>query len=125
MSAPVQAAGGLVFDESNRLALIFRPQQQDWSLPKGHLDRGEDHETAALREVLEETGYRCTILRTAGCTEYRNRYGKPKRVTYFQMRVDSGRFCSNAEVEALIWLPLRHAATTLSYQVDRELLAAL
>ena len=33
-----------------------------WALPKGHVDHGESTEEAAIREVLEETGYRAEIL---------------------------------------------------------------
>ena len=36
--------------------LVHRPKYDDWSLPKGKLQRGEDEADAALREVEEETG---------------------------------------------------------------------
>lgn len=32
-----------------------------WTLPGGGLEPGEDPETAAVREILEETGYRATL----------------------------------------------------------------
>jgi len=48
---PVEAAGGVVLHE-NRVLLVHRPRYDDWTLPKGKLDRGESYEDAALREVL-------------------------------------------------------------------------
>ena len=38
------------------VAVVHRPRYDDWSLPKGKLEPGEDWEDAALREVEEETG---------------------------------------------------------------------
>jgi 8-oxo-dGTP pyrophosphatase MutT (NUDIX family) len=51
---PVQAAGGAVEDAAGRLLAIHRLGR--WDLPKGKLEAGEEHATAALREVQEECG---------------------------------------------------------------------
>ena len=37
-----------------------------WTFPKGHIEKGESVEDAALREVTEETGWKCRILRVDG-----------------------------------------------------------
>ncbi len=50
----IQAAGGLVLNESGQLLMIFR--RGKWDLPKGKLDPGETLEECAVREVEEETG---------------------------------------------------------------------
>ncbi|MFI5133605.1 MAG: NUDIX hydrolase [Chitinophagales bacterium] len=50
----VLAAGGLVMNEKDEVLLIFRHGK--WDLPKGKLNKGEDLETCAIREVQEETG---------------------------------------------------------------------
>lgn len=48
------AAGGLVRSANGALLLILR--NGFWDLPKGKLEKGEEVEEAALREVREETG---------------------------------------------------------------------
>ena len=61
---PIHAAGGVLQRTSvsgPEVLLIHRPRYDDWSLPKGKLKTWESWEAAALREVLEETGYRSTI----------------------------------------------------------------
>ncbi len=50
----IEAAGGLVFDPQGRGLLIFRYGK--WDIPKGKIERREGVESAALREVEEETG---------------------------------------------------------------------
>lgn len=44
--------------------LLVQPRagQDKWGMPKGHVDEGESHEDAAVRETLEETGIAVQIL---------------------------------------------------------------
>ena len=50
----IQAAGGIVWNSERELLMIFR--RGKWDLPKGKMEAGESIETAALREVEEESG---------------------------------------------------------------------
>jgi 8-oxo-dGTP diphosphatase len=123
--AEVLAAGGLVLRDGRELAVVHRPRYDDWSLPKGKLDEGEDFEQAALREVEEETGLRCRIERALGDTTYHDNKDRAKLVRYFEMRPESGEFTPNDEVDELRWVPLDEAGDMLSYDFDRELVAKL
>lgn len=107
------------------VALVHRPVRNDWSLPKGKLAPGESYEECALREVLEETGYRCRLVSFVGFTEYRDRRGRPKVVGYWVMEVLDGEFAVSGEVDDLQWLELDMAARVLTYERDRDLLSAL
>jgi 8-oxo-dGTP pyrophosphatase MutT (NUDIX family) len=49
---PVINPGGLVCNDDNRILLIFK--RGKWDLPKGRVE-GDEYQTAALREVKEET----------------------------------------------------------------------
>ena len=124
----VQAAGGLVVRREGaelQIALVHRPVQQDWSFPKGKLEVGETFEEAALREVGEETGLSCRLLRFIGHTEYTDRKGRPKAVAYWVMEALGGDFTPNAEVDDLRWVGLAAATRMLSYPRDQELAAVL
>jgi 8-oxo-dGTP pyrophosphatase MutT (NUDIX family) len=124
----VQAAGGLVVrrhDGVLELVVVHRPVHEDWSFPKGKLEPGEGFEEAALREVREETGLSCRLLRFIGHTDYIDRKGRPKAVAYWVMEAIGGFFTPNAEVDELLWLDLEQAGRTLSYPRDRELVAVL
>ncbi|SCY03910.1 NUDIX hydrolase [Flavobacterium caeni] len=52
---PVQkAGGGLVYNQNGDVLFIFRNGK--WDLPKGGIEKNEEIEFTALREVQEETG---------------------------------------------------------------------
>ncbi len=124
----VQAAGGLLVrrqDGQLRIALVHRPIHQDWSYPKGKLEEGETFEKAAQREVFEETGFACRLLRFIGHTEYVDRKGRPKVVAYWVMLAESGSFVPNEEVDELRWVDVVTAGFLLTYDRDRALLAAM
>ena len=56
---PVErSAGAVVFrKEGNGVKyLLLRKGQTYWDLPKGNIDKGEDEQAAAEREIREETG---------------------------------------------------------------------
>lgn len=125
----VEAAGGVVWRRSPagalEILLVHRPRYDDWTAPKGKLDGGEDHAEAALREVEEETGLRCTLGAELPSTSYVDRKGRPKRVRYWAMTPVEGRFAPTAEVDEVRWLPVEEAQALLTYPRDRAVLAAL
>jgi 8-oxo-dGTP diphosphatase len=124
-AAEVHAAGGLVLDREGRVVLVHRPRYDDWTLPKGKLEPGESFEDAALREVEEETGLRCRLVRELPAVEYTDAKGRPKLVRYWLMEVeDEVGFVPGNEVDELRRLPLDEALALISYDRDREVLRA-
>jgi 8-oxo-dGTP diphosphatase len=121
----VRAAGAILVD-GDRVALVHRPRYDDWTLPKGKHEPGEDDIAAALREVREETGFHGRIERDLGVIRYTvEKHGAvlPKVVRYYVMRVAEGKFAPNAEVDELRWMTREQAAQLLTYERDREVLA--
>ncbi len=53
--AESQSAGGVVVNEQNKV-LVASQHGTSWSLPKGHIEEGENALKAAVREIGEETG---------------------------------------------------------------------
>ena len=122
MEPEVRAAGGVVQSEDGRIAVVHRPRYDDWSLPKGKLDPGEDYEEAALREVREETGLECELGAELSSTSYHDRKGRSKLVRYWLMYPLAGEFEPNDEVDELRWLTPSEAAARLTYPHDAALI---
>jgi 8-oxo-dGTP pyrophosphatase MutT (NUDIX family) len=55
-----KAGGGLVYNEKGEVLFIFRNGK--WDLPKGGIEKGEEIEDTAIREVEEETGVSGLVL---------------------------------------------------------------
>jgi 8-oxo-dGTP pyrophosphatase MutT (NUDIX family) len=125
----VLAAGGVVWRRNDEgqieVVLVHRPRYDDWSLPKGKVDRGETDEDAALREVEEETTVKANLGPELPTTLYLDRSGKQKRVRYWAMTVAEGAPAGAHEVDEALWVPLVDAAGRLSYVHDADVLAAL
>ena len=106
---------------------MHRPRYDDWTFPKGKVKSGETDEQAALREVEEETGLRCTLGPELEPTRYRDRNGRPKQVRYWLMEpVETGKlpeFRPNHEIDELRWCSAADAGKLLSHEHDRKLIA--
>lgn len=125
----IRAAGGVLWrndgEEGLEVAVIHRPRYDDWTFPKGKLTPGESDVDGAVREVLEETGFRVTMGRPLGEVRYVKRQrgaSRPKVVRYWAMQAESGSFSKSHEVDKLRWMSTAEAEATLSHPHDHELL---
>jgi len=94
-----RSAGGVVLDAADRVLLLQRDVKRgdalvhEVRLPKGHIEKGETPQQAALREVCEESGY-CDLQIIADLGEAHAAFDyKKKHVErderYFLMRLAS------------------------------------
>jgi len=104
-----KAGGGLVRNAKGETLFIFR--QGKWDLPKGGLEKGEEVEQAALREVEEETGVKGLkinqkLQKTYHIFKRSNRY-KLKVTHWFEMYTDyDGKLLPQEDegIEKVVWL---------------------
>ncbi|MHA7832613.1 MAG: NUDIX hydrolase [Flagellimonas sp.] len=86
----VVAGGGFVINKKGKVLFIFRNGK--WDLPKGKVDKGESIESAAVREVEEETGVRSLkierFLHTTFHIFKRNGEYRLKQTHWFIMSTD-------------------------------------
>ncbi len=123
------SAGGVVVNAQGQV-LVVNQRGNSWSLPKGHLDPGENARQAAEREIYEESGVReLTYVRDLGSYE-RPRIAKGgkgddavevKHLTFFLYRTTQttlkpidphnpeARWVAPAEVARLLTHPLDKA----------------
>lgn len=52
----LHTAGIFIIDSTDKLLICRATGSDNWSIPKGHIDRNESAINAALRETFEETG---------------------------------------------------------------------
>lgn len=124
----VRSAGGVVLRQQEVLLIRVsdikgRPV---WSFPKGRLDAGETPAQAAVREVMEETGWCCRIEAELSTTEYWfQREGRRfrKTVVWFKMTPLERAGVPDGEVEEVEWVEREVALRRLTYPSDVALLS--
>jgi 8-oxo-dGTP pyrophosphatase MutT (NUDIX family) len=134
--SPVQrevSAGGVVYrrdgDDIEVVLASRRTRRGDiaWGLAKGGIEEAESLENAAVREVLEETGYTAEIEASLGDTRYFYVWEDArisKTVHFFLMRCTGGDPDDrDDEMEEIRWFPLERALKRAAYRGEREVLA--
>ena len=122
------SAGGVVTNSEGKV-LVVSQQGTSWSLPKGHIDPGEDALGAARREIYEESGIRdLEFVRELGSYE-RHKIGvdggddrsELKVITMFLFRTGETLLkpvdADNPEAK---WVEKSKVARLLTHEKDRE-----
>jgi 8-oxo-dGTP pyrophosphatase MutT (NUDIX family) len=127
------SAGGIVVryeQDQPWLVVGSRRRERDgrtWTLPKGTPNQGESREQTALREVQEETGLVVRITGELPSIEYffvQSGTRIHKTVHYFLMEPAGGDLASHDhEFEEVRWIPFSAAATMLTFETERALVA--
>ncbi|NNT71401.1 NUDIX domain-containing protein [Flavobacterium sp. IMCC34852] len=104
-----KAGGGLVYNKAGDVLFIFRNGK--WDLPKGGIEKGEEIEDTATREVEEETGVNNLKITHKLQKTYhvfkRNGKYKLKVTHWFEMRTDfvgTPKPQANEGIEKVAWL---------------------
>lgn len=116
----VQKAGWIIFDGQNFYA-VKRDYYWDISLPKWHIDPGENPQQAALREVLEETWLKCKILWDLWISEYSNNEWLV-HVYYYAMEIEEK--VTNELFPDVTWIFYANSdeiLNNLTYESDKEI----
>lgn len=133
------SCGGVVIFRGKILLLYknYKNKYDGWVLPKGTVEDGEAFEETALREVLEESGAQCTIMKYIGKSQYTfsvsedtvekevhwylmmadSYYSKPQREEFFE---DSGYYRYHEAIH-LLRFPNEKAILEKAYQAYQEL----
>jgi 8-oxo-dGTP pyrophosphatase MutT (NUDIX family) len=123
------SAGGVVVrpaGEGHQVLLAsrrIRSGELIWGLPKGLLEPEETPEEAAVREVLEETGWRGRVRAPLGEIEYWFAWEGVrihKTVHFFLMDAVEEAARRDREMEEVRWFPLDEAEETVGFDSERE-----
>ncbi len=127
----VRAAGVLPWrrhEEQLQFALVHRSRYDDWSWPKGKLERHEEGAVAAVRETQEETGLQVRLGVPLPVSWYalgaKDGRAQVKQVHYWAGTVTGGDGLLQHEVDEVVWLSAADAAQRLTYRRDKEQLEA-
>ena len=107
-------------------------QKRLLALPKGLVDPGENPQQTAIREVLEETGVRASLVTKLGDIKYVyvRTWGDQQKVfkivSFYLLRYESGTIDDIApemriEVKQALWIDLADAVAKLAYRGEKDM----
>lgn len=127
------SAGGVAYktiEDRTEIAIIRTSKEGRWQLPKGIIDPGETPEQAALREVREEAGIDCELLKKIHSIDYWyvDRWGQSpvrvhKHVHFFLMRFLRGDIADHDdEVDEVRWSEIDETLDLLAFRAEKQVL---
>ncbi len=123
-----KSAGGVVISQNGEI-LVVSQHGTTWSLPKGHVDEGEEVLAAAKREIYEESGVADLVLIKELGTYQRYRIGKDGTDDHSEMKIITiFLFTTTAttlkpvdpENPEARWVPKDEVAGLLTHPKDKE-----
>lgn len=131
---PQVSSGGVVFRRTKgaiEIAIIAVGEKRRWQLPKGIVNKGENPDQTALREVREETGIDSNLLDLIDKIEYwyygqngSKRIRFHKIVHFYLLEFRSGSTEDHdQEVEEARWVEIAEAVTMLAFKNEKEIVA--
>ncbi|MBR3908104.1 MAG: NUDIX domain-containing protein [Clostridia bacterium] len=122
-----KSAGAVVYTVSDERIkyLLIKSQNGDVGFPKGHIEKGETEESAALREIFEETSVKAELSRDFKETvAYTMPNGKSKTVVYFAAEFENQtpKHNDGFEYNEYMLLDYNEALKALTFDNMKEIL---
>jgi len=122
------SAGGVVINKLNNKICILKRKNENWVLPKGHIENGENPEDTAVREVKEETGLDAKIIAYVGKTHYHapsTEFHSEEEKSVFWYLMETADTNIKFEKEVFSdgrFLDLQNALNLLTFSQEKEIL---
>ncbi|ACC97636.1 ADP-ribose pyrophosphatase [Elusimicrobium minutum Pei191] len=122
------SCGGVVLEGRKVLLVQVKNMKGKklWTFPKGHIEPGETPRQAALREVLEETGHKASIVRPIIRVKYaftfQGNYVKKTVQWYLMKKLGRIGKPDASEILAVRWVSVTKAKEMVQYPSDLRLI---
>ncbi len=121
---PLPATCAVVFDRSGKILMTLRdvePALGEWCLPGGFVEIDETPAECVLREVEEETGLVCEVIRSLGVEGQRSRLYTNVMVAGFLLESKGGELRPGDDARDAKWFEPKSAPAP-TFSSHREIL---
>ena len=118
-------SGGIVFRRTDAGALellLIKDAKNRWTIPKGHVEPGEEPKDTAEREIREETGLKnMKVMNWLGKVNFRYRRGHTlvlmtMHIYLVQGLGDTNDLTAEEWMSGIEWLPANDAIEKIAYE---------
>ncbi|MGV8982273.1 bis(5'-nucleosyl)-tetraphosphatase [Clostridium sp.] len=122
-----KSCGAVIYrmiDKDIEFLIVSHRNDGHWGFPKGHIEKDENEEETARREVFEETGLSVNLIYGFRMSvEYLIKQETMKEVVYFLAKVQDETV--NIEVDEIAdykWSSFQNTKQLISYESSKEVL---
>ena len=124
----VRCSGGVVFKQKGKV-LVVNQRNVSWSLPKGHINEGEETLKAAQREIYEESGVKnLEFIKSLGsykrygmASEGSNNRSEMKKITMFLFKTDQEKLKPlDPHNPEAVWVDKEKVTDFLTHSADKK-----
>jgi ADP-ribose pyrophosphatase YjhB (NUDIX family) len=125
----IHIAGGVIYNK-NKGIVVVNQNHDSWSLPKGHVETGEEPKDAAIREIWEETGIsenKLSYIAPLGFYERMKIKKSPfdgdelRTITIYLFTTEEESLHSHdADIPEVKWAPINEVPNVLTHIKDKE-----
>lgn len=119
-------SGGIIFRRSKKdnslEILLIQDAKNRWTIPKGHVEEGEEPKQTAEREIQEETGLQTMkVMNWLGKVNFRYRRGHTlvlmtMHIYLVQGLGDTDKLSGEDWLSDIKWLPAQEAIDKIAYE---------
>ncbi len=114
----VKKAGCILVNIKDRtIALVYRKKQNDYSFPKGHVEKNEELVECAIRETAEETKRKAMLLEKEPIyvDQYITSNGEDVTMYYYLAKDIGKSYNDSMDTHETFWIPFDEVYDKLSY----------
>lgn len=120
-SNTIKKAGGIITNrDKSKIVIIYRANSNDWSFPKGHIEKGETPLNACIREIREETGLNVELLKELPDMNYGDKAGNMVNLIMFLVQSKETNLTPEHTKDILKWVNVNEVESFLSYKNLKE-----
>ena len=113
----IDKGGCILINSENKVAIVYRKYRDDFSFPKGHLEKDENILDAAIRETEEEIKRKVKLISEEEICKEEYSSFEGEIVVHYYLGFDDGESDNDSEdVHDLIWCDIDNVDKKLTHE---------
>ncbi len=118
----IDKGGCILINSENKVAIVYREYRDDFSFPKGHLEKDESILAAAIRETEEEIKRKVKLISEEEICKEEYSSFEGEIVVHYYLGFDDGKSDNDSEdVHDLIWCDIDKVVDMLTRESTKKM----